>query len=80
MSDDLFGATDIQKTFESGDVTDPQGDAQEAAIMNDTSSEQVSENEDSASDKGGGECAAAEPEDEIVDETILQLGASPKRL
>ena len=45
-----FGATDIQKALVSRDVPDPQGDAQEAPIMNDTASEQGSENKDSASD------------------------------
>ena len=39
MTDDLFGATDIHKALESGDVTDPHGDAQEAPTMNDSAPE-----------------------------------------
>ncbi len=60
------------KTLESLNVTDPQGDAQEVPIMNDTASEQGSENEDSASDTDGdlSGCAAAESEDGIVDEAV----------
>ena len=70
LTDNLFGTTDFQKAFESGDVTDPQGDAQEALIINDTAPEQGSENEDSASDSDSDECTAAESEEEIVAETV----------
>ncbi len=37
-----------------------------------SANEQGSEDEDSASDKDGDECAAAESEEEIVDETVPQ--------
>ena len=58
--------------MESGDVTDQQGDAQEALIISDTAREQRSENEDSASDSDSDsdECAAAESEEDIVDEIV----------
>ena len=51
LTDDLLGT----KTLKSGDVTDPQGDAQEALIINDTASEQESEHDDSASDSDSDE-------------------------
>ena len=70
LNDDLFGDTDIHKALESGDVTDQQGNAQEDPIMNDSAPELESGNEDSASDKDGDECATAESDDEIVDETV----------
>ena len=70
LTDDLFGTTDIQKALESGDGTDPQGDAQEAPSINDTAPEQESEKEDSASESDSDVCAAAESEDEFVDETV----------
>ncbi len=40
--------------------------------MEDAAIEQESNHEDSASDKEGNECAAAESDDDIMDETILQ--------
>ena len=49
---------------------DQQGDLQEDQIAEDSTPELETDSEDSASDKEGDACAAAESEDEIVDETI----------
>ncbi len=69
-TDELFGTPQIQKASESGDATDLQGDALDAPTMDDSVDEQALESEDCALDEDGGECAAAESEEEIVDKTI----------
>ena len=48
--------------LESRDVMDQHGHAREDPVMNDSAPELESENEDSATEKGGDECAAAESE------------------
>ncbi len=47
-------------------------DAQDVPTMDETTNEQVSEDRNSASDKDGNECDAAESDDDIVDEKIQQ--------
>ena len=59
----------VHKALESRDVMDQQGDAQEDQITEYSTPELKTDSEDSALDKEGDECAAAESEDEIVDET-----------
>ncbi len=59
LTEILFGIPDIQKAFESGDATDARGDEQDVPIMNNTASEQGSEDEDCASDKYADEYAEA---------------------
>jgi hypothetical protein len=54
-TDELFGIPEVCKATESANATDARGDAQDVLIMNDTASEQGSEDEDSASDKDGDE-------------------------
>ncbi len=71
-TDELFGTPEIQKASESGNATDARGEAQDVPTMDDLTNEQAPEYEDNASDKHGDECAAAESEEEIMDETIQQ--------
>ena len=70
LQENLFADQYVQKTLGPRDVMDQQGDAQEDPIMNDSAPELESENEDSALDKDGDECAAAESDYEAVDETV----------
>ena len=49
---------------------DPQGDAQDNQIVEDSTPELETDSEDSASDKKGDKHAAAELEDDIVDDVI----------
>ena len=70
LDENLFDDQDVQKALESRDVMDQQGDAQEDQIADDSTPELESDSEDSASDKEGDECTAAESEDNIVDETV----------
>ncbi len=48
LTEILFGTPDIQKALVSGNATDAQSDAQDVPTMNNTSTEQGSEDEDSA--------------------------------
>ncbi len=66
----IYLAPQISKRPLNPNATDMQGGAQDAAIMNDTASEQESDNVDSAADNDGDDCAAAESEEGIVDETL----------
>jgi hypothetical protein len=66
--DELFGA--LEKSLVSGDATDPQDEAQVPIMNNDVPDARVSDDEGSDSDKDGDECAAAESDPEIMDETI----------
>jgi hypothetical protein len=61
LTEILFATPDIQKASESGDATDALGDAQDVPM-----------DEDSALDKEGDVYAAADLEDDLVFETILQ--------
>ena len=70
MQEDLFGDQYVQKTLEPRDVMDQQGDAQEDQQADDSTPELEPYSSDSASDKDGDECAAAESECSIVDETV----------
>ena len=56
---------------------DPQSDAQEDQIIEESNPELEPHSDDSASDKDGDEDAAAEPGDDIVDETVT---SSPKKI
>ncbi len=70
-TDELFGTPGIQKASgsTSGDVTDARGDAHcsDCTRCPDHRRPQASEDEDSAADKDGNECAAAESDDDIAD-------------
>ena len=63
-----FEDQDVHKALESRDVMDQQGNAREDQTAEDSTPELETDSEDSASD--GDEHAAAELEDDIVDETI----------
>ena len=70
MQGDLFGEKHVHKALESRDVMDPQGDAREDQLAEDSTSELEACSNDSASDKDGDECEAVESECSIVDETV----------
>ena len=70
LNENLLGDTYVQKALEFRDGMGQQGDAQEDPITNVSVPELESENEDSASDKDGEECVAAESDDAIADETV----------
>ena len=70
MHEDLFGEEHVHKALESRVVMDPQGDAREDRLAEDSTPELEACSNDSASDKDGDECEAVESECSIVDETV----------
>ena len=70
LNEDLSGNPDVQKAWESRDVIDQQGNAQADQIAGDSTPELEPDSEDSALDNDGDKYAAAESEDDIVDETV----------
>ena len=70
LNENLFEDQDVHKALESRDVMDQQGDAQEDQTAKDSTPELETDSEDGASDKEGDEHAAAESEDDIVEETV----------
>ena len=60
LNENLFDDHYVQKALMSRDVMDQQGDAQEDPNAEDSTPELETDSEDSASDKEGEECAAAE--------------------